>query len=157
MLIFKNFSYKFSIFFLLLAVSCSFKNSVSDFESNCGNRGYNFSIGDPDLLVKGLSTKEKALEYLGYPTFVDFFSHHEKWIYHHQKICRFLFFPNKIHQHKTIVLLFDNDLMIDIKLYQENNGQDYLLLNPAKTKMPKFATHSWIADLFSNIGKITPR
>jgi outer membrane protein assembly factor BamE (lipoprotein component of BamABCDE complex) len=158
MLIFKNFSYKLLVLLNLFVISCFIAScSGKNLGKNCQDRGYNFTLGNKDLLVNNLFTKEKVLEYMGHPTFTDSFSQQEKWIYREEKVCRFLFLPKRVEQDKILILAFENDLMVDSSFYDNIKSKKHYFETKSKTtEIPEVNKSDWLRDIIGNIGKVTP-
>lgn len=135
------------IIFLLFAQSCI---------KRIDDHGYNLEFSDYEFLEEGVSTKNRALQIMGSPSFTSNLAENEIWFYYSQNVEKFLFFKPKIVKREILSLEFDRlETLIKIKKYNledEKNisfSRDY-----TKVKSNKIG---FFKALFGNVGRVTPQ
>lgn len=134
----------FTAFLLIILTSC-----IAKIEK----RGYMFDLVDYNLLEEGITTKERALKIMGFPTMTSNFNDNI-WIYYSEEKKGFLFMRPNIVARDILVLKFDDSQVV--KSVQKINLAD-------ENKDIKFATNytqvetrkvSALKSIINNVGQI---
>lgn len=113
-----------------------------------------FDLSDHELLREGITTKERLLKTMGFPTIVSDMDE-EVWIYYSEEIKKILFFNPEITSRTVLVIAFDDDNIIkelkkiDLSKEEKNINfvSDYTAVSGHK--------QGFFKSIFSNVGKVS--
>lgn len=121
------------------------------------NKGYIFDQTNLNSIAKGITSKNKVIEIMGYPNWHRGLSDY-RLIYQAEEIKHFLFFKPKIISRKVLILDFDEENILskiqELDLRDENKEFKFAKKYTAVYghKKPGF-----FKALFSNIGQVRPQ
>jgi outer membrane protein assembly factor BamE (lipoprotein component of BamABCDE complex) len=135
----------FAASLLLLASSCL---------SRVEKRGYMFILSDHEILLEGVTDKEKVVKLMGSPTLISDLDAEEAWIYYSEDVNSILFFKPKITSRTMLVLKFDQlNVIKDLKRVDFSVEEKKLEFNPNYTKVESHKA-GLFKSIFSNVGQI---
>ncbi len=143
-----NVSLKILVMMFLLAINSCLSRVVE--------HGYQFENVDYVYLEPNLTSKSKAYEIMGSPTFTSFLGEEEIWFYYSGDIDNMLFFKPKIVKRQIVELNFDNsETLTQINRYNLKDEREFAFspdITIVKTKEKGF-----FKELFGNVGRVTPQ
>jgi outer membrane protein assembly factor BamE (lipoprotein component of BamABCDE complex) len=118
---------------------------------NINQKGYILDNNDLSNVKVGLTSKENALRYLGYPLNKSHFND-DIWIYYSYKTKEVLFFKPKLMEQKVLIVEFDNEtnLVKNMKLHEIDSNNAKILENTSTNAEEE----DILKDLFRNIGQV---
>ena len=135
----------FAVLLLLLASSCL---------SRLEKRGYMFNLSDHEILLEGVTSKEKVVKLMGSPTLISDLDIEEAWIYYSEDVNSVLFFKPKITSRTILVIKFDQlNVIKDLKKLDFLVEEKKLEFNSNYTKVESYEAGLFKA-IFSNVGQI---
>tara|TARA_Y100000389_G_C17471230_1_gene531211 strand:- start:7783 stop:8157 length:375 start_codon:yes stop_codon:yes gene_type:complete len=118
--------------------------------------GYIMKSKDFTLLRKNISTKDNVKNIFGSPSIqYNINDNLSTNIFLYQNISNFLFFKPIITERKIIVINFNKDIISSINQYNLTNQNKISYYNDYN-KNNNITQKSFLSEIFSNIGQITP-
>tara|TARA_Y100000385_G_C13029210_1_gene609938 strand:- start:777 stop:1151 length:375 start_codon:yes stop_codon:yes gene_type:complete len=118
--------------------------------------GYIMKSKDFTLLRKNISTKDNVKNIFGSPSIQYSINDNLSTnIFLYQNISNFLFFKPIITERKIIVINFNKDIISSINQYNLTNQNKISYYNDYN-KNNNITQKSFLSEIFSNIGQITP-
>ncbi len=116
-------------------------------------KGYIFDEEDISKISVGLTNKENALNYLGYPLNKSYFDDNI-WVYYSYKMKEILFFKPSVSEQKVLVVEFDDETNIvkNLSIYNIDSN-NYEMLND--TTNINDEKENFIQDILKNIGQFS--
>lgn len=116
-------------------------------------KGHIFDDEDLSYVSVGLTNRENALKYLGYPLNKSYFDDNV-WIYYSYKMREVMFFKPSIREQRVLVVEFDSetDIIKDIVLYNVNSDKFKILEKESEKDEYK---ENVIKDILKNIGQVS--
>ncbi len=135
------------IFILTLITSCL---------SRVEKHGYMFDLSDYQMLEEGISSQEKTISLMGFPSFSSDLSGKEVWFYYAQEVRYLLFFKPKILSRKIMALEFNDGIVEKINYYDLANENQKLNF---ATKYTAIDGHELgiLKGIFGNVGQVRPQ
>lgn len=139
---------KLILVFALLALSSCL--------SRVEKHGYMFDLSDYAMLEEGISSKEKALNLMGFPSFSSDLSGNEVWFYYAQEVRYLLFFKPKILSRKIMALEFTDSIVTKINNYNLEDENSKLSFAKKYTAVDGHQ-EGILKAIFGNVGQVRPQ
>lgn len=144
--------YKFFYIFYIIILTVNLSSCAKIDNLN----GYIMKNKDFTLLRKNISTKDNVKNIFGSPSIqYNINDNLSTNIFLYQNISNFLFFKPIITERKIIVINFNNDIISSINQYNLTN-QNKISYYRDNNKNNNITQKSFLSEIFSNIGQITP-
>ncbi|MAZ80223.1 MAG: hypothetical protein CMP18_00355 [Rickettsiales bacterium] len=144
----------YKLFYILYIIILTFNLSSCTKMDNLN--GYIMKSKDFTLLRKNISTKDNVKNIFGSPSIqYNINDNLSTNIFLYQNISNFLFFKPIITERKIIVINFNKDIISSINQYNLTNQNKISYYNDYN-KNNNITQKSFLSEIFSNIGQITP-
>lgn len=118
------------------------------------NTGVNIADSKISKVAKGVSTKEDVIKIMGSPSIVPLDSNNE-WYYVSREISKRAFFEPKVTNQRIVKLLFKNNILENIELY-DNNFNDSINPIEDRSETPG-VQQNIIKQYINNLGRFNKK